>query len=228
MEERQTYLRQLPFWEHLSPQEQEDTLHNTTIQHYSAGSLLRTPGQECPGLLQVLQGKVRAYLLSEEGREVTLFRMGEGEFCALSAACILEQIQFDTQMIAMEDCRLLVINPQVTLRLLEGNVYARCYIYERMTRRFSQVMQSMQKLLFLGVDQRLADFLLRASEVTGEVPMTHEQIAQQISSAREVVARTLKKFAAQGLVESRRGLVRIADREGLEDLLTGRRVESIH
>lgn len=220
MEERIAQLGRLPFWKNLTTEQQEDIAHSTTIQQFPAGSMVHSCGGECLGLFQVRKGRVRAYLLSEEGREVTLFQMGEGDICTLSAACVMEQIAFDTQMTALEDCQLLVVNSGVVRRVMEENIYARCFVYEMTTRRFTDVMQSMQQLLFLGVDQRLAVFLLRASAAADslEIKITHEQIAQQISSAREVVARMLKKFSAQGLVEVRRGSIRLLDKAGLQAL----------
>lgn len=221
MEERIAQLRQFPFWDDLTTEQQEDVARGTVIQQFPAGSMVHSCGGECLGLFLVQKGRVRAYLLSEEGREVTLFQMGEGDVCTLSAACVMDPIAFDTQMTALEDCQLLVVNSGVVRRIMEENIYARCFIYEMTTRRFTDVMQSMQQLLFLGVDQRLAVFLLRASEEADgpEIKITHEQIAQQISSAREVVARMLKRFSTQGLVEVRRGSVRLLDKAGLEALI---------
>ena len=220
MEERIAQLRQLPFWDDLTTEQQEDIARGAAIQQFPAGSMVHSCGGECLGLFLVQKGRVRAYLLSEEGREVTLFQMGEGDVCTLSASCVMDPIAFDTQMTAQEDCRMLVVNSGVVRRVMEENIYARCFIYEMTTRRFTDVMQSMQQLLFRGVDQRLAVFLLRASEEAGspEIKITHEQIAQQISSAREVVARMLKRFSTQGLVEVRRGSVRLLDKGGLEAL----------
>ncbi|MDO4517293.1 MAG: Crp/Fnr family transcriptional regulator [Bacillota bacterium] len=221
MEERIAQLQTLPFWADLTNVEREEIIHGSAIQQFPAGSMIHNCVGECLGLFLVRKGGVRVYLLSEEGREVTLFQMGEGDICTLSASCVLDPIEFDTQMTALEDCQLLVVNAGVIRRIMEENLHVRCFIYEMTNRRFTDVMRSMQQLLFFGVDQRLAVFLLKASEKADspEIRITHEQIAQQISSAREVVARMLKKFSNQGLVEVRRGSVRLLDRAGLEALI---------
>ena len=162
-----------------------------------------------------------SYLLSGEGREVTLFRIEEGGGCVLSASCVISEINFDTFLGAERDTRLLIIPSGVFARLAEGNLRVKLWMYEQAASRFSDVVWSMQNLLFNRFDRRLADFLLEEYARTGsrEIRMTHEQIAQNVSSAREVVARMLKRFASDGLVDvSRRGAVRLLDTEGLKNI----------
>ena len=156
---------------------------------------------------------MRAYLLSEEGREVTLFRLAPGDVCVLSASCVIRQITFDLHIAAERACELLVL-PAEAFERLEGSCEAvRSFVHARTAERFSAAMEAVQRLLFERFDRRLAGFLLAESEKNGarEVRMTHEELARQLSSAREVVARTLKRFADAGLVELRRGAVRLTD-----------------
>ena len=147
-------------------------------------------------MLFVLSGEIRTYLLSEEGREVTLFRLYPGELCVLSASCVISQITFDTQMTAGMDTDVLIIPANVIAALKEKNLYVRCFLYELATKRFSDVMWAMQQIMFKGLDRRLAEFLLAEAERTGSdtIRMTHEQLAQHISSAREAVARNAQKL----------------------------------
>ena len=185
------------------------------------GELIHGGGSDCLGQVMVLSGLTRTYVLSEEGREVTLFRLGEGDCCVLSASCVITQITFDTFMSAEMDCELLIVSSGAFGSLSDSNIYVRCFMYEQATARFSDVMWAMQNVLFRRFDQRLAAFLLEESGRTGsnEIRMTHEQLAQNTSSAREVVARMLKRFASDGLVDVRRGVIRILDAGGLEELL---------
>ena len=214
-------LIRLPYWDRLSPEEKDLVRGSSSIQHYEKGQLIHGGAGDCLGMLLVLAGEVRTYLLSEEGREVTLFRLGEGEPCVLSAACMIDQITFETHMTAERDCDLLTVGAGAFARLTEGNIYVRCFQYEVATQRFSAVMWSMQQILFQGFDRRLAAFLVEEHERTGsvEIGMTHEQIARHTSSAREVVARMLKRFAADGLVEVGRGRLRLTDVDGLRALI---------
>lgn len=213
-------LSRLPFWEALTEQERDIVQKSAFLRRYEKGAQVHSGGQECLGLLLVLSGEIRTYLLSGEGREITLFRLYPGDLCVLSASCVLSQISFDTQLTAQQDTQVLVIPANVVARIKDTNLAARCYLYELATQRFSDVMWAMQQLLFRQLDQRLAAFLLAEYRRTGSptIAMTHEQLAQQISSAREAVARILKQFAEDGLVELKRGAITLLNPAGLESL----------
>ena len=210
-------LTQLPFWSSLTEQEQETLRRSAFVRHYEKGAFVHSSDNECLGMLFILSGEIRTYLLSEEGREVTLFRLYPGELCVLSASCVISQITFDTQMTAGMDTDVLIIPANVIAALKEKNLYVRCFLYELATKRFSDVMWAMQQIMFKGLDQRLAEFLLAEAERTGSdtIRMTHEQIAQHISSAREAVARMLKSFSEDGLVELKRGAITLRDKNRL-------------
>lgn len=213
-------LERLPFWKLLTDSEKELVQQNAVIRLYKKGTRVYSSERECLGMLFVMQGEMRTYLLSEEGREVTLFRIYPNDLCVLSASCVISQISFDTQMSAQKDTEALIIPPNIVLFLKEKNLSVRCFLYELATKRFSDVMWAMQQILFKRLDQRLALFLMQESQRLGTdtIHMTHEQIAQQISSAREAVARMLKQFSEDGLVELKRGAIRLLDQKGLKAL----------
>ena len=190
--------------------------------------MLHATDGDCLGMVVVLQGSVRAYMVSEEGREITLYHINKGETDVLTASCILYQITFDTEMVVEEDIRILILPTVVLKGLKEENVYVRSYIYEVLTERFSDVMWTMQQILFYGIDQRIAAFLLDQVAGNGigsgqvpEIHITHEQIAREINTAREVVARIIRRFVADGLVETGRGRLRLIDLKGLRALTEG-------
>ena len=216
----ESVLERLPFWKLLTDSEKELVQQNAVIRLYKKGTRVYSSERECLGMLFVMQGEMRAYLLSEEGREVTLFRIYPNDLCVLSASCVISQISFDTQMSAQKDTEALIIPPNIVLFLKEKNLSVRCFLYELATKRFSDVMWAMQQILFKRLDQRLALFLMQESQRLGTdtIHMTHEQIAQQISSAREAVARMLKQFSEDGLVELKRGAIRLLDQKGLKAL----------
>ena len=211
----------LPFAGDLSPAERETARQHCRTRRFKRGEIIHGGGTECLGFVLVLSGLTRTYVLSEEGREVTLFRLGEGECCVLSASCVISQITFESFMAAETDCELLILSSGALGVLADENLHVRCFMLERAVSRFSDVMWAMQNLLFRRFDQRLAAFLLEEAERTGSpcIRMTHEQLAQNTSSAREVVARMLKRFSADGLVELRRGEIRLTDAAGLRALL---------
>lgn len=213
-------LNKLPFWTSLTEQEKEILRKSAVIRRYEKGSFIHSSDRDCLGMLFILSGEIRTYILSDEGREITLFRLYPNDLCVLSASCVISQISFDTQMTARQDTEVLIIPPNITALLKEQNISVRCFLYEQATERFSEVMWAMQQILFKGLDQRLAAFLVEECERTNSntVRMTHEQIARNISSAREAVARMLKQFTQDGLVELKRGEIIIKDMDGLKRL----------
>lgn len=214
------FLFMLPYWDKLTPQEKDIVLQNAVIRKYNSGSHIHSCDRQCLGMIYILSGCVRTYILSEEGREITLFRFRENDSCVLSSSCVISQITFETNMDAETDCEILIVNASVFGKLKENNIYVRCYMYEALSERFSSAMWTMQQILFEKLDKRLASFLIDEYERTDsqEIPMTHEQIAVQINSAREVVARMMKRFSSEGLVEMKRGKVILKNINGLEEL----------
>lgn len=214
------YLSKLPFCQHLSESEKALILSNWSQRNYKKGQLIYSSSDECLGHILMCSGTVRAYVNSEQGREITLFRLAPDDTCVLSASCVISQISFETQLTAVSDVSLLVLNSGVFKRLTEKNIYVKCYMYELLSKRFSSVMQTMQQIIFMGYDKRLAIFLLSELERTGkrEIKMTHEQVAEYTNSAREVVARTLKRFASDGLLEYKRGAITVKNDAALRSL----------
>ena len=216
-------LEKLPFWSSLSDAEKKTVKTSAVVNHYKKGSILHgncDNGASCLGMVYVISGELRAYILSEEGREITLFRLPKGDSCVLAASCIISQIDFDTLLTATGDADVLIVPAAVFSRLMNENIHVKCFLYELATERFSAVMWVMQQILFYRFDQRLATFLLNEYRRTGvpKIRMTQEQIAQNVNSAREVVARMLKQFASDGLIENQRGIIVLKDIGGLEKL----------
>ena len=217
MTELRKQLQGLFFWEHLTETEKKNVEAIATIREYQKNNLLHATEGDCLGMAVVLEGSVRAFMMSEEGREITLYHIRSGEYDVLTASCILYQITFDTQMVVEEDSRILIIPTTVLAGLKENNIYVRSFIFEVLTERFSDVMWTMQQILFYGIDQRIAAYLINHAE-DHEVNATHEQIAREINTAREVVARIIKHFAEDGIVETRRGKINIIDQEKLQEI----------
>lgn len=213
-------LATIPFWDKLTPAEKALCERSATVRQYPAGTYLmgRGGGQCCLGMIHVLSGEMRALMVSDKGREITLFRLSPGENCVLSASCVLAQITFATQLCVSQDAELLLLPSAIFGKLTENNIYVRCFAFEVATQRFSAVMWVMDQILFHGYDQRLALFLVAERERTGrdELHMTQEEIAIATNSAREVVTRMLKQFVGDGLISHQRGVIVLTDIEGLE------------
>lgn len=221
MEKKEVYLEKLPFWEYLKDDEKQLLRNRAVIERHPRGSVVHSFASECLGPSLVLSGELRTYILSEEGREITLFHLYEGDTSILTASCIIHQITFDTETVAEKDSELLVIPSNLYSQLSSENIYVRCFTYELTTARFSAVMWTMQQILFKGFDSRLAAFLVSEYERTGskDITLTHDQIAKRISSAREVVARMLKRFVVEGLVHVKRGNIRLLDIPALRRMM---------
>ena len=169
----------------------------------------------------VTSGQLRTYILSDDGREVTLYRLWKGDVCVLSASCVLSEVAFDVLIEAVEDTRVILLPLAYFRQLKEKNVYVELFTYRLATERFSDVMWSLQQILFMRADQRLAAFLWDEMARTGreELSYTHDQIARYMGSAREVVSRLLKYFSEEGIVKVSRGKILVTDRDKLKKFL---------
>ena len=212
-----------PFWGQLTPAEQEQLCRFTRPVKYRKGERVHSPVENCVGILLLRSGQLRAYLLSEDGRDITLYRLFQGEVCILSASCVMDSVNFDLYIDAEEDTEAYCIGAGVFRQLMQQNVYVRCYAYQMTAERFSDTMWTMQQILFMSADRRLAIFLTDELAKTGgaDLHMTHDQIARYMGSAREVVSRLLKYFAGEGLVRLYRGGVEVLDKERLKQIAHG-------
>ena len=218
-QELEAALQALPFWEHLTAQEAGTARAGARIVHYKKGELVHGCDGQCLGLISVCSGKLRVYMLSEDGREIALYRLLPDDACVLAASCVIRQITFDVQMVADADTDLLIQNASTFKRLAQSNIYVECCQYKLATERFSDVMWSMQQLLFISFDKRLAQHLWEESDHARQpVHATHEQMARDTGAARETVTRMLRSFAEDGIVALGRGTVTISDPEKLKKL----------
>lgn len=212
------FSRSFPVWDKLSEEQRQIVCSQTLSATYSKGQNVHGNSGKCTGAVFVESGILRTYILSEEGKEITLYRLYPGDICMLSASCVLDTITFDVFVDAEVKSEAYIINAATISRLIEENVYMENFALKLASERFSEVMWAMQQILFMSFDRRLAVFLLGELEKDGgdTVRLTQEQIAKYIVSAREVVSRMLKYFSTEGLVEVSRGGVRVLDKEGLK------------
>lgn len=221
--EKLRLLESLEFWPRLTEEERALALSSARFEEYKKGQMVHSCTGNCVGLVLVTSGLLRTYLISQEGREVTIFRQSQGQVCILAASCVIRQITFCSLISAETDTRVLIISAHAFKQLAESNIHVQCYMYKLATERFSDAIFAMEQLLFMGFDKRLAIFLLEVIDSTGSdrIDMTHEQIAKNTGSAREVVTRMLKRFAEDDVLELRRGTVVIKDKEKLKNVAQG-------
>lgn len=213
-------LQSLSFWSDLNEKEKNVLLENAYIEKFSKGNQISYTEEECKGPIVILKGQIRTYLISEEGREVTVYRLHKGDFCVLSASCILDSIGFDVNIEAIEKTEILVIPPVVFKALQKKNPRLEIFLLETVNERFSDVMWTMQQILFMGVDKRVAIYLWDEFSKNGksEIHITHDELARYIGSAREVVTRILNHFTEEGIVSLSRGKITIEDKEKLKTM----------
>ena len=214
-------LSKIPFWANLSSEEKALVSQRALTKSFNKDQIITSDRSACLGIILILKGGIRISLISDEGREITLYRAKAGEFCVSTASCVIHQLTFEANVSAEEDTTVLVIPSSITSRLMESNVHVRAFVFERETERYSQTIWAIQQMLFKRFDQRLASYFIDAYQSTGkpEIKKTQEEIARDVNSAREVVARMLKDFAAKGFVEIQRGKIVLKNAEGLKKLL---------
>ena len=208
-----------PFWDKLSRTEKETFVNSSQYISFRKGTNIHN-GNECTGIILIRTGSLRLYILSDEGKEITLYRLFPGEMCMLSASCVLNNITFDVFVDAEENSECIIVGGCAYAALSERCDAAKIFALETALARFSDVMWVMQQILFMSMDKRLAIFLLdEISKVGGDtVHLTHEQIAKYMGSAREVVTRMLKYFSSEGIVELSRGGIKVLDQKRLRSL----------
>ncbi len=209
-----------PIWDKLAPGHQEMLLDNLTERNIKKGAVIHNGDMDCTGLLLVRSGQLRAYILSAEGREITVYRLFDRDLCLFSASCMMRSVQFDITIQAERDTRLWVIPAEVYRQVMEQSAPAANYTNEVMAARFSEVMWLMEQVMWKSLDKRVAAFLLAEAAIEGTLllRLTHESIANHLGTHREVVTRMLRYFQSEGMVRLSRGAVEIMDEKKLAAL----------
>lgn len=206
-----------PIWDKLTPAQQNLILDNLMERSVKKGAVVHNGSVDCTGLLLVKSGQLRAYILSDEGREVTVYRLFDRDLCLFSASCMLKSVQFDITIEAEKDTELWLIPTEIYKQVMEESAPAANYTNEIMAARFSEVMWLIEQIMWKSLDKRVAGFLLEESSIenTKLLKLTHETIANHLGTHREVVTRMLHYFQSEGMVKLSRGVVEILDEKKL-------------
>lgn len=202
-----------PIWDKIEPEQQEILRKSAVKDTIKKGTILCDGGKECTGLVLVCNGLLRAYMISEDGREVTMYRLFNRDICLLCASCVMTNIQFDIVIEAEQDTEAWIIPPWIYKSVQQESLVFSNYMNDLMAMNLSEVMWMVEQVMWKSLDRRLASFLIEECKVenTFVLKITHEKIANHLGTAREVVTRMLKHFQAEGLVKLRRGIVEIID-----------------
>lgn len=209
-----------PIWNKLTALQQNRILGSLISRKAEKGAIIHNGSMDCTGLLLIKSGLLRAYILSDEGREITIYRLFERDMCLFSASCIMRSIQFEITIEAEKDTELWVIPAEIYKSIMEESAPVANYTNELMATRFSDVMWLIEQILWKSLDKRVAAFLLEESaiEYSDELKITHEIIANHLGSHREVITRMLRYFQSEGMVRLSRGTIVLLDRKKLEAL----------
>ena len=209
-----------PVWNRLTYAQQNQLLSGLPRRKAKKGTILHNGSADCTGLLLIKTGQLRAYILSDEGREITIYRLFDRDMCLFSASCILNSIQFEITITAEKDTEFWLIPSELYKNLLTESAPLANYTNELMAARFSDVMWLIEQILWKSLDKRLAAFLLEeaAIEDSNELKITHEIIANHLGSHREVITRMLRYFQSDGIVKLSRGKITLLNPERLEAL----------
>ena len=209
-----------PVWNKLEVAHQERLRAAVSMKKVEKGTILHNANMDCTALFLIKSGQLRAYMLSDEGREVTLYRLFDRDLCLFSASCLMRSIQFEITIEAEKDTELWVIPVGIYQKIKEESAPLANYTNEIMATRFTDVMWLIEQIMWKSLDKRLASFLIEESAIEGSpiLKITHEGIANHIGSHREVITRMLKYFQTEGVVSLARGTVEIIDMDKLESL----------
>ena len=212
-----TFQEYFPIWQELPSPHQNRLLQGLREQTVKKGTILHNGDRECVGLFLIRSGQLRVYVLSEEGREITLYRLFERDICLLSASCMMRSLQFEVTVQAEKETNFWVIPTEVYQSLMRDSALIANYTNELMASRFSEVMWLMEQVMWKSLDKRVAEFLLQEVSIEGtyQLNITHEAIAHHLGSHREVITRMLRYFQRENVVKLSRGMVTILDESKL-------------
>ncbi len=207
----------LPFLADPTSEVQHAFVHHATFMRFPTATTVFEEGDLCTTFAVLAQGRVRVFKIGETGREITLYRFARGESCILTMSCILSERQFPAIATVEEPAEAFVVDHTTFQGWVEHFSPWRNYMFQLLSQRLATVMAIVDEVAFRRMDERIAEFILRRS-TPGEavLNLTHQQIAAELGTSREVVSRILADFAAAGVVQLGRGSMTVRDRSGLQ------------
>ena len=208
----------LPFWDKLTA-EQQDRIAGVIVRHeVEKGQRIHDSSADCLGLIVVKTGQLRTYILSEEGREITIGRLFDYDISLLSASCVMPDMQLNVMIEAEKDTEFWSVPACLFKNLMDESLPIASYARSLLSSNFSELMWLMEQIMWKSFDKRLAAFLLEEAQLEGsdQLKITHEKIAAHMGTAREVVTRMLRYFQSEGMVKLTRGAIELSDKEKLE------------
>ena len=210
----------LPFWNKLTAEQQQRIAGVIEFRQIKKDTHIHDSSADCLGLVVVRSGQLRAYILSEDGREITISRLTQYDVSLLSASCVMPDMQFNVMIEAEKDTEFWSIPACLFKNLLDESVAVALFSNSLISSNFSELMWLMEQIMWKSFDKRLAAFLLEEAslEQNPALKITHEKIAAHMGTAREVVTRMLRYFQSEGMVKLTRGAIEITNDKKLQKL----------
>ena len=202
------YFERLPFWEKLTGEEREYIIRNTGFRRFTRGSMVSDYDRVC---LAITIGIVELHTMGDDGRDIILDEIEAGDSGVMNASVLFKYLRDELYATAKTDCGLATIDVDSFKKLVDSNIYVRCFWYEIAAKSFSHAMHSIRSALLVSIDRRLAGYIVDECEKCNSFTIytTKEEIANRINSVREVVARMLTKFKDAGLITTSRGVLTV-------------------
>lgn len=182
------------------------------------GTQLFRDGSECSSYVLVIEGSIRVQKVAENGREIVLYRVERGQSCVLTTNCLIARDDYAAEGITETDVKALVLPAPSFRALLAKSDAFRDFVFSAYAARISDLLMLIEEVAFGRIDVRLAAWLRQHADAAGEIKATHQDIAVELGTAREVVSRQLKEFERRGWVALGRGRMQVRDRRGMESL----------
>ncbi len=197
----------------------DDIIEQSKLYRFETDTPLLSSGQGCEVLLLVARGGIRVYKQVPSGREILLYRVARGETCVLGTTCMLRQSSYPAEAFALAGTVALAVPAVLFRELFEREAAVRRFVLDLYAVRLEELMLLIEEVAFRKMDERLAAYLLREAEVSpglfAPISMTHEELAAELGTVREVISRLLHQFSDEGSVLLERGRVRIKDSQKL-------------
>lgn len=212
------WISKFPALSHLSDDDRATLLRESKVIKAPANTTIFGPGQRPDNLLMVLDGTVRVQHLSEKGREIVLYRVKGGQSCVLTTSCLLAHEEYSASGVTETAVEAVAIPRKLFDRLLEHSSEFRQFVFHTYSRRISDLFLMVEEVAFQRMDVRLAQKLIELAGEEPDMAITHQQLAAELGTAREVVSRQLAEFQRREWIRQTRGHIALLDRAALEKL----------
>lgn len=196
-----------PFYPQMNEADQKLLRSSVLIKELKSGQIMSGDHTRCTGIPMILRGRVRLFRLSEKGREMTIYRVRTGEMCLFVGMCAMGNLEYDFTVEAEKDCVLATLPPEAFSELLYRSAPFSSFVFAAFAQKLVLSIKTIEMLIFNSIEERIMAYLQRHANASGEVKVTHEQMAVELGSSREVISRELRKMSEKALVNLKRGRV---------------------